>query len=337
MLKAGKGYRLQSGLKHYFIGKGRTNPNGLLLRGVVMATYVTDDEEHPFFEDKRNEPIAVYCDVLVYSNIANQRWFTLSRVLVSQKRGGMHNDDIWKPRATRQNIETTLNNTTGANVGSFDGDHVLVGFLNNSFEEPIILKGLPHPSRDINSISGNVLRLKKVDGDPDFVKHHGVLYGIDDHGNFIVDSIRGNNGSIDSTGKEPNPDTTGQSGNQTFNLPDNSKFQIILWDVSNPALPIESGKIEIQKNGGNIHVAFSGGETLTIDNKDNLATFKLGSGNVGVAIANHLETFYNNVKTLLATHIHNDSLGGACTVTTTVFPPWDSNIKSNKMTIPDNI
>ena len=341
--RVGKNYRLQSGINHTFVQNYSTSPKGLLLKGVVLATYVVDDAGHPKAEDSVNLPIAVYCDVLIYTNLPRQRWFTFSQVLVSQKRGGMHSDELWKPRAVSQNVVDTLNDSSGSNPGNLDGDHVLVGFMNDSFNEPVILRGIPHPARDIGNESlevGKRLKLKVVDGDPDFVKHHGVYRGVDDKGNFIVNTTHGNDGTVDSEGKEPSPDTTGQSGNQIFNLPQDSKFEVVLWNMSNPEIPVEFGRFELQKNGGNIHFAFDEGETLKINGKDGETTFIMGDGAVKVAIADHLQSFYGSdleattIKGVFFNHTHPDAMGGTGKPTTSL-PEWDNQINSDKMKVPD--
>ena len=137
----GGGTRLQTGIPVSYRAENPTHTKGLLLRGVVIATYVTDDPLHPKIADMLNQPITVYCDVLVYPSIPRQRWFVLEQVLVSQARGGVQSDNIWKPKATTTNLVTqVLNDTLGANPAQFDGDHVLIGFLNDSFSEPIILR-----------------------------------------------------------------------------------------------------------------------------------------------------------------------------------------------------
>ncbi|NIR15124.1 MAG: hypothetical protein GWN86_14760, partial [Desulfobacterales bacterium] len=143
-----------------------------------MATYVTDDPNHPKALDLLNRPSAVYCDVLTYNSIPGRRWAGFKKVLVSQDQGGLHDEKLWVPRATKTNLFGTLNEGEGANPADMDGDHVLIGFMNDSLNEPIILKALPHPAKDLGNDLypvGKRLKLKRVDGNPDFIKHNGVF------------------------------------------------------------------------------------------------------------------------------------------------------------------
>ena len=340
ILIIGKGYRTQSGLPLRMRKKGSPMPNGLLLRGVVTATYVTDDLDHPLAKDPNNLPSAVYCDVLIYSGIAYNRWFTLSQVLVSQKRGGIHNDDLWKPKATKKNVEQTLNDTVGANPGSLDGDHVLVGFLNNTFDEPIILRGLPHPARDrLNELydSGKRIKLRIVDGDPDFVKHHGVFRGVDDNGNYVVNSSYGNDGTTLENGKEPSPSLDGSSGNQDYILPKNSTFSVELRDMTNDVSPTEYAKLTVKADNGNLELKVDGFNSITVDGSGTDATLKLGNGAAKAAIADLLEALWGQMKTIFGTHTHTFSgPSGTTSVPSSQVPSWDSNINSDKLTFPFN-
>lgn len=323
--KIGRGTRNQSGIPTRPIRRDGVRARGLLLRGVVMATYVTDDGEHPNADDTLAAPSAVYCDVLVYASIPGQRWFTLGKVLVSQNRGGLHRGDIWRPRATSINILGDLNEFEGSNPAYFDGDHVLIGFLNDSLNQPVILRGLPHPSRDVengNYDSGKRMKLKMVDGDPDFHKHHGVYWGVTDSGDFVVDTTFGNDGSIAANGREPDPATDGASGNQEYKIPKDATHELVVLDMSDPLSPVEVGKLIFQANGAQDDV-----------------TLQLGTGAVKVAIADHLESLYatalTGIKAVFESHKHPTGTGPSG-ISDTPFPDWDSAINSVKLTISDN-
>ena len=317
--RVGKGARLQSGIPKRRVQVGRQPANGLLLHGVVMATYVTDDDNHPQAEDSFGVPTAVYCDVIAYGSLPGQRWQTLAKVLVSQNRGGLRRGDIWKPRATSVNILGELNEDTGSNIGYFDGDHVLIGFLNNNLDQPIILRGLPHPSRDTGNqdlISGKRMKLKLADGDPEFCKHHGVHWGVTDAGDFLVDSTFGNDGSISGDGKEPAAATDGSAGNQVYKVPKDSEYAVVFYDMTDPENPTEIDRMVISNDGSD-------------------SSLQLGDGAVAVAIADHLETLYGNLKSTFDAHTHPSGTGPTG-ITATALSAWDSGINSNKMTIPDN-
>ena len=199
--------------------------------GVVTATYVIDDPHHPYASDSTANngavAVAVYCDVLIYSNIAGIRYKFLPRVLVSQERGGIHDGEVWKPKATQFSINDGAAVPTdsgglakGMNPGLMDGDHVMVGFLNNSLNEPVVIRAIPHPSADEGNLdleAGQRKRLKVADGDPRFIKHHGAYFGVEDAGDYIVNTLGSHDGKTDESGNEARPrQCQGQSDLQAF-------------------------------------------------------------------------------------------------------------------------
>lgn len=330
------GTRIQSGTPVRRRDPGRPSAMGLLVRGVVMATYVTDDPGHPLIADLKHRPCAVYCDVVVFPNIPGQRWFAMKQVLVSQKRGGLHDDDLWKPRATTMNITTgVLDSGTGSNPAQFDGDHVLIGFLDNSFDEPIILRGLPHPSRDQKNELypvGKRLKLMTVDGNPDFVKHQGVFRGVDGDGNYVVDSTFANAGTLLPAGIEPPPDATGTSGNQSYNLPQAATHEVTFWNMTAPIVPVEVAKMKMSKDALEVLITLL--PCLKVEGSALTAKLTLGSGTVSATIAEHLQTLWTQLKTWMDTHVHPTGTGPSG-VTPTPGPAWAANIKSGKLTFPD--
>ena len=337
----GTGTRLQTGIERRPMKDGTGIPNGLLLKGAIIATYVTDDPRHPKFLDVQNKPAAVYCDVLAYPSLPNQRWFALKQVLVSQKRGGLHDDDLWKPKATTMNIVTqVLDNTISANPGQLDGDHVLIGFMNNSFDEPVILKGLPHPSRDVGNDlypAGKRLKLKLIDGikSPDFDKYQGVFRGVDALGNHVVDSTFGNNGILLPLGIEPPPDILGISGNQSRKLPENATHEVVFYNMAVPLVPVETARFQCTKDAFEMLLTFL--PTLKVEGSLLTAKLTLGSGAVSAVIASHMETLWGLMKAWLALHTHQDSTGGQTLVPTqaATVPSWTPTCTSSKMLFPD--
>lgn|SRR4030065_196559 len=327
-------YRLQSGIPHR-IRSTNGKPGGLLLKGVVLATYVTDSPEHPKNNDTTNSPIGVYCDVLIYTNISYNHWFILNKVLVSQLHGGLHNDDIWKPKATSKNILENLNDTIGSNPGSLDGDHVLIGFVNNSYSEPIILKGVPHPSRDIFNYDfsiGKRIKLKLVDGNPFYIKHNGVFFGVNDSGDFEINSSFGNNGNTLETGEEL---LGGTSGNQSFILPDTSKLLILFNNMINSLEPIEVIKLEIKKDGDNLIFNINGENIITLNGGGNSTEMIIGSGAVHPAIASKLKILWDTLRLVFNNHTHPIPDGNTG-LPSAIAPNWDENISGQKISFSDN-
>lgn len=334
----GKSARRQSGIQRTPVQHGTPKTNGLLLKGVVTATYVTDDTNHPSSQDSKNKPIAVYCDVVTYPTITRQRWQLFERVLVSTNRGGLHDDNQWKPRATTTNIVTkVLDSQLGSNPGQLDGDHVLVGFMNDSFDEPVILRGIPHPSRDAGNelySVGKRIKLKLVDGNPDFAKHLGTFRGVDGEGNHIVDSRYGHNGTLLENGNEPLPDTSGTSGNQNRKLPKDSTHEISFWDMTNPTSPTQVASYKCQKDVFEILLTML--PCVKIEGSDTTAKLTLGNGAVKAAIADHLETWWTiSVKPWLAAITVATGTGPSGVPLNNPPPSWNSAVNSGKLTFPD--
>lgn len=335
----GAGTRIQAGVPTRRINYDR-KVNGLLLRGVVINTYVSDNTGHPleaYADDTvKGPPTAVYCDVLVYPSIPGQRWFGLNNVLVTQPTGGMHRGRIWKPRAATVDISGKDLEGQTANPAQLDGDHVLVGFLNDTFDQPIILRGLPHPAVDTGQVEGQDalgtrMKLTSDDKDPDFLKHHGVFYGVDNNGDFVIDSTWANKGKLDEKGREAAPPTDGK-GKQTFKLSQDATFVIGLYDMTNPSAPNEVMSVSIRKD--KILAKVTQGDTIKVEEDAADAKLTLGDGAVKVAVADHLQTLYGLLKTAYDGHKHPTGTGPSG-IPDTLAPDWNTDINSSQMLIPD--
>ncbi len=339
----GAGTRLQAGIPKVR-ARPRRNANGMLLPGVVTATYVTDTVGHPYAGAEAAAATAVYCDVLVYPSIGGQRWFGLEKVLVAQDGSGLHKGRIWKPRATTMNFADDLDaEMTDNNPAYLDGDHVLVGFMNDNMSQPVIIRSLPHPSLDLgreDATLGQRMKLVEADGDPDFFRHHGVHWGVADNGDFVVDTTFANDGDLDSNGYEAAP-PTGGTGAQTHDLPQDAKFEAVFWDMTDPDSPVEASRFTFQKD--KLHVKIATGDSLVVSGKDGDATLVLGDGAVKVAIADHLATLWGQLKASADAHQHtyaaplipSGTLVTAPTVPPEVVPAWSTSIESTKAKIPD--
>lgn len=340
---------LQAGLP---TGGGvRTAPGGILLRGVVTATYVSDDANNPVGE---NNPVAVYCDVLAYgSSTSGSRWMFFPMCLVSQEIGGMHRGIVWKPRATTMDINTpTSGNQLDVdgvtNPADMDGDHVIVGFLDGTTSMPIVLRGIPHPSMDAGkdgaAVLGDRIKLKVEDGDPYFVKHHGVFFGVDDKGDMVVDLSRAQNGALKNDGAEPALPQDGSTGNLLVNIEQNAKRLVQLLDMSSPQSP-QAVLSELMDLAGYVldfmsqtpawQIKASDDNVVQFANKAADATMKVGDGAKHVAIVEALKSFWSNtIKQYLDTHTHPTSTGPSGPPAQPA-PSWDASIESSKIAIPD--
>lgn len=338
------GTRLQSGVPKSVAQHGMS-ANGLLLRGVVTATYVVDDPDHSFADSTGARPTAVYCDVMTYGSFPQH----IRKALVTVERGGLHDGHPWKPKACTKVITgDDLDFNRGVNPALVDGDHVLIGFLNGSFSQPLILKSLPHPSADVGNeglTTGHRLKLVSGDGDPNLWKHHGTVFGVDTDGNYTVDTTRANDGTLDNDGHESEPPTDG-SGKHSILLPQDAEFSVKLLDMADPENPVEVAsltmvkenlEIKIEDPAGFVRIMIEGGLGYRIEGKDASAKFTLGTGAVSVAIADHLKTLWESFQgTEFPNHTHLDSFGGTGIVNSGPISSWDSKIESTQMVIPDN-
>ena len=338
--------RLQGGIPKFPVSRNGRRANGLLLRGVVIATYVTDDPGHPqAIAPETQSPVAVYCDVLVLPSLGGERWHGLKNVLVSQEISGLHRGRIWKPRAATIDFLDNLNIEEGTNPAFIDGDHVLVGFLNDNLNQPIILRTLPHPSVDIgreDAEIGRRMKLKAVDGDPDFFRHHGVHWGVDDEGNFSINTNFGNDGVIDPDGKEPPPSGDPAQGNINVDIPLEAKVTIQINDMVDPDNPDpqvimtyqkDKNIVEIKDAAGEWNLKIENGENLTLEGKDSAAKLTLGDG--AVSVADRVETLYGTLKSWLEALTVPTGTGPSGVPINVPAPTWDTQINSDKMLIPD--
>lgn len=341
------GTRLQSGIPKRQAPVTAGAANGLLMRGVVVATYVTDSQGHPVEQAGDGvKPTGVYCDVLAYPGRSNQRWVFLPRCLVTQDQAGMQSGRVWKPRAATMDITgDPLDVEKGTLVSNMDGDHVLVGFLDNNLSQPVILGGIPHPSRDEGCDEwdvGHRTKLKEADGDPDFLKHKGAYFGISDAGDFVVDTTRSfKEADLQEGGIENVPAMDGSTGNYTVKLQKGAKLRVEIdlkkidsgVDEDTAAKP---AVFEFDETGLTITLE-DGGLTLKSAGKDGNATLKVGDGAKHVTIEEHLKDFYtNSIKKAWDSHTHPTGMGpSGPPVETPVMDPWDASIQSTKVTIPD--
>lgn len=226
---------------------------GLLMRGVVTATYEVDNPDHPVVSSTPDvTPIAIYCDVLCYTSMQNQRWVFLKQVLVSQPVGGIHRGHIWKPRAatldvTGEDIDLDAN----TNPANLDGDHVLVSFIDDNANTPVILRGIPHPATDIGNEDkdlGQRMKLKVADGDPNFWKHHGSYFGVTDAGDFVIDTTGATSAELEADGSEPAPPEDGSLGNVTVRVQKGASLTIEL----------DGGNVTINTANGQVHLGADG-------------------------------------------------------------------------------
>ena len=89
---------------------------------------------------------------------------------------------------------------------------------------------------------------------------------------------------------------------------------------------------------GKVRVTFGGGQTVTIEGKDQTAKITLGDGAVSMTIAETLQALYTQLLLALAVHTHTITAPGSQSSPPTnvaAFPPWDPTINSTKVKVPN--
>lgn len=193
---------LQQGVPR--VGASRS-AQGLLLRGVVVAVYRPDDR--PARTDAVEAAnTAITCDVV----ILDPRYRCIFRdVPVVTQSQGLNDYETWVPRPATVAINGATLNLDGKGVpglttdlSSVDGDHVLIAFMANDLQRPVILGALPHPgSKRRPSGLGTKYKWSR------WVR--GIRVGVKDDGNVEIDLSEASNGTILPTGDEVPTATAG--------------------------------------------------------------------------------------------------------------------------------
>lgn len=314
--------------------------NGLLVRAGVLRTYYADQAQalpqppnstsgtnrNPTRRTASEETKTRhhYVDVLAYSGLAGVRKRFIPKVLVTQSGGGVHTGEVWVPREARINIsnETLLSDIKRINPGDLDGDHVLIGFMDDDFRTPVVVCSIPHPSRDKGADTApnaysTRFELGPVQTDvkfPRYTIHNGATWGIDEAGNFIINIARAHTGTYDRKGREPrlpgDPSSRsdlvlpldGSSGNLEMTMRQGSRMSLkVLTDPANPTsgsteyaeIALEDGKITL---GVKEKTAGATPSRITIEETDVTIDAKADAGQVIVRGATaDLQTSFVNL------------------------------------------
>lgn len=343
----------QSGLAKIATDMGH-RPSGLKLSAVVVATYVFDEPNGANVVGTPVESRAVYCDaVCIHPRFHG---IPIPRALVLQSQAGLHSGEIWIPEpASREQAGETVNKSLATNLSNTDGAHVVVEFLNDDFAQPIITGALPHPIADLGNsdrLIGHRTRPVVGDGKVRLTKHRGSWFGLDDAGNLIVDLTRAHDGQLEADLSEPAPALDGQRGNYKVRIPEGSVVELEITKGAQEGdgsdSDAESTKVRIENN--RITVLLDGGEGWELVGKDADTTSKVGDGAVSIAIADHLQTFWDQTlkprmdafDAAIQAHTHlyifgstgPASAGTPPTIPMT-FPAYDQAITSTKNKITD--
>lgn len=172
---------------------------GLTVRGLVTAVTYPDAASARSLGFDPSAVTGVLCDVQV---IEPRYRSILKSVPIATRSGGVNDHEVWVPRAASQPIAGVDFNLYDDSLGQgtattdTDGDFVLVQFLGNDFQNPIIVGQVPHP------------RTKRRPSANDPTKYtyrryiRGVAIGIKDDGNVEIDLSAASDGAILPDGSE---------------------------------------------------------------------------------------------------------------------------------------
>lgn len=145
---------LPSHLRPHAKGRPRVPPGrnaaGVIHRGVVLKVYTPDDPQIAvgrFGFDPSANP-GVTCDVQLIDRRSNT---VLKNVPILTQSAGLNDYEEWHPQDTAQAIgqpltKTVTENPAGPTRGEdMVGDWVVVAYLANDLNQPVIIGQLPHP------------------------------------------------------------------------------------------------------------------------------------------------------------------------------------------------
>lgn len=176
---------------------------GWITRAVVLAVYFPEEDDRSgWTKDKLQR--AITCDIRTYGRYSR----VLSRVPVLQRNHGLWDQDIYVPRAASINIQgkelvaqpSQAKPPTAAE--DLDGDHVLVGFLDNNPNQPVVLPfALPHPKSNFTP--------EKADGRVRRIRHNGIAMEWDKDTNWLLDAREAAKDALKKDGTEDSQSGTG--------------------------------------------------------------------------------------------------------------------------------
>jgi hypothetical protein len=179
---------------------------GMIEVGVILQTYYADD---PSWDDDnrawaKGNIKGLFADVRIYGKVDK----TLPRVPVFQRVHGIHDEDVYLPRAAKHDLGggslTIYPSESGQPTPAhrMDGDLCLVAFLGNTPTRPVILPfGPAHAAskRTLESSDGRVRR----------IRINGTMVEWGSGGNLTLDATGAAKADLDASGNEVSNSGTG--------------------------------------------------------------------------------------------------------------------------------
>jgi len=216
-------------------------PRGTLYRAIVIRTFTTDDPVRT--EDRKASTVRtvdVECDVVLTKSHVRLR-----RVPVLQRNHGLNDlHNVWIPRPCTRVINTdgttdagrTLNlkgvSRRGTPIGvppaftDLDGDHVLVSFIDNDMESPVIVGALAHARTRRLVVAGDGWREDgsgaargEVGENEFYTRHRGTEVRINEQGDLLFDALG-------ATTDEANQSPGSGFGQIRFRVKDSTRFTV---------------------------------------------------------------------------------------------------------------
>lgn len=253
-------------------------PRSALARAIVVNTYTTDnpvsDPNDPTSAPLSRSRTSVECDVvLVRSNVA------LSRVPVLQSQHGVNNaSGLWVPRESTRVISTGADvsfrpvgprgetNPPASDYSDLDGDHVLVGFIENDHEHPVIVGALTH-TRTKRLVIGAPDSIGWEEGDDStrgkpyrneaYSVHYGTEHRVNARGDVLIDTV----GAYTDPATE---DASGSVGQIRLRVKNSQRFTVEMdgTDV-----------LEVWKDGGQVRIDLGEGASERVVLGDSFRDF----------------------------------------------------------------
>lgn len=225
--------------------------SGYWSRAVVLQVYFSDSPTWAARGWMAQGIRCVCADVRLYGRMSR----VLSRVPVLQRVHSLHDEDLWIPRAARQNIGGgTLVVAASATQAltpaeKLDADHVIVAFLENDTGQPVILPlTAGHPAAAAIKASGGRVRR---------IRHHGTAIDWDASGNLTLDARGAAAETLGAKGAEVS--TSGTGGKIVIETKDGAGA------VSSVQLDNLGGVALVDAGGGKVALAKAG--TISVDGK----------------------------------------------------------------------